>query len=140
VQLFFILLAVVVFFLLFVKLIAALMGRVTERMLTSYFRALEALVERDTLPPDWSEQLRRMARRGNVRTRLIQSSPWQEAAKPFLMKKIRDLRNYFERSRFVEGPEAREVLLETLDAVRDRWEASELPEILAYYDLALDAR
>ena len=134
-----ILLVVVVFFLLLVKLIAALMGRVSERMLTSYFRALEAIVELDTLPPDWGEQLQKMARQGYVRTRQG-SMRWQDQAKPFLLKKMRGLRDFFEKSRFVEGPEAREILLESLDEVRDRWEGSELPEILAYYDLTIDAR
>ncbi len=138
--LFLALLVVVVVFMFLVRLMAALMFRVSERMLTGYFRSLEALVELDTLPPAWDNQLRKMADRGTVRTGLVEWLPWQEAAKPFLLKKIAGLRKYFEKSTLVDSPETRVIMLETLDEVKARWEGSELPEILAYYDFSLDVR
>ncbi len=139
-RLFLVLLVVVVFFMLLVRLMAALMARVSERMLTGYFRSLEALVELDTLPPAWDNQLRKMADRGTVRTGLVEWLPWQEAAKPFLLKKIDGLRKYFEKSTLVDSPETRVIVLENLDEVRARWEGSELPDILAYYNFSLDVR
>ena len=52
-NLFIILLIAISTFLLLIKLLAALTGRVSERLLTSHFRALEALLEHDELPADW---------------------------------------------------------------------------------------
>ena len=138
-QLFFILIVLVTGFLLIIKMIAGLTGRVSERLLTNYFRSAEAL-DNDELPPAWGDQIQKMARRGVVRTGPAQMLPWDQAAKPFLMKKIRGLRKYFETSPFVENQEAREAILELFDDVATRWEASELPDILAYYDVTIDTR
>ena len=137
-NLFIILLVVITVFLLLIKLIGSLTGRVSERLLTNHFRALEALLEYDKLPTDWVEQLKKMARGGRVRRRFVRQLPWEAAAKPFLIKKIRQLYKFFEGCPFVESPEARALLLEQLEAVTKRWESSELPEILAYYNLAID--
>lgn len=115
-------------------------GRLSERMVTNFFRSAEALLERDRLPEDWNHELEQMAKRGTVRERVIYSIPWQEAAKPYLMKKINGLHKFFEKCPFVENPESRGLLLERLDEIIERWEASEYAEILKHYDFALDPR
>ena len=74
--------------------------------------------------------------RGGPR-RVVHPPPWEQAARSFLLKKIRQLHRYFADCPFVEGPEARALLLEQLETVINRWEGSELPEILAYYDLTI---
>jgi hypothetical protein len=81
-----------------------------------------------------------MAHRGTVRTQLIRTLPWEEAAKPFLMKKLRALRSFFETYPFVESPEVRAMMLELFDAVAARWESSDLSDILDYYDVSIEAR
>ena len=43
-----------------------------------------------------------------------------------------------QKSRFLEGPETRQILLSSLDEVRDRWNDSELLEILKHYDFKVD--
>ena len=125
---FLILLVAVTGLLLILKLIATLTGRVSEHLLTGHFRALEALLEHNQLPDAWVEQLRKMAHG---------KSSLQEAAKPFLLKKIGQLTTYFEGSPFVESAEARALLLEELTVITQRWEKAEISEILAHYDLAL---
>ena len=139
-QLFVILLVVVSVFLLLIKLLGSFTGRLSERMVTNYFRSAEALLERDHLPPDWGEQLARTAKRGTARQRLIHRTPWREAAKPYLMKKINDLHKFFEKCPFVENPESRELLLSRLNDVIERWEESDLSEILRYYNVTVDSR
>ena len=134
-NLFIILLVIVTVFLLLIKLIASLVGRVSEHLLTSYFRDLEALLEHDKLPDDWSENVMNMARAGHVRRRFFHQLPWEKAAKQYLIKKIRRLHKFFETCPFIESPEARASLLEQLEAMTRRWEDSELPEILAYYNI-----
>ncbi|MCH2667395.1 MAG: hypothetical protein MKZ59_05440 [Deinococcales bacterium] len=130
-------LVAVVAVLLLVKLMASMMGRITERILTGHFRALEAIVELDKMPQEWGDELKKMAEQGTVRTRQGTKS-WEDEAKPFLMKKMKILRNHFEKSRFLEGPETRQILLSSLDEVRDRWNDSELLEILKHYDFKVD--
>ncbi len=115
-------------------------GRLSERMVTTYFRSAEALIERDRLPQSWSGRLTETAKRGTVRQRLIYVVPWQEVAKPYLMKEIKGLHKYFEKCPFVENPEARELLLKRIGVVIERWESSELSEILSYYDVSIDTR
>lgn len=139
-MLFLVLLAALVAFLLIIKLLTAMSGRVTERMLTRYFRSAEALLDSDELPAEWGDQLQRMAHRGTVRTQLIRTLPWEEAAKPFLMKKLKALRSFFETYPFVESPEVRAMMLELFDAVAARWEGSDLSDILDYYDVSIEAR
>ncbi len=130
-------LVAVVAVLLLVKLMASMMGRITERILTGHFRALEAIVELDKMPQEWGDELKKMAEQGTVRTRQG-TKRWEDEAKPFLMKKMKILRNHFEKSRFLEGPETRQILLSSLDEVRDRWNDSELLEILKHYDFKVD--
>ncbi len=130
-------LVAVVAVLLLVKLMASMMGRITERILTGHFRALEAIVELDKMPQEWGDELKKIAEQGTVRTRQG-TKRWEDEAKPFLMKKMKILRNHFEKSRFLEGPETRQILLSSLDEVRDRWNDSELLEILKHYDLKVD--
>jgi hypothetical protein len=122
------------------KMLGSVTGRLTERMVTTYFRSAEALLDRDRLPSDWNEGLTAMAKRGTVQHRLIYRVPWQEVAKPYLMKKVNGLHKYFEKCPFVDSPEARELLLQEFDVVIERWESSELSEILSYYDFAIDTR
>ena len=129
---FIILLIIVTAFLLIIKLIASLTGRVSERMLTNYFRDLEALLTHDKLPDGWVEELKKMAHKGHSH-----HTPWEEPAKDFLLKNIHRLHKYFEECPFVEGPEARALLLEQLEALTRHWETAELSEILAYYGLSL---
>ena len=130
-------LVAVVAVLLLVKLMASMLGRITERILTGHFRALEAIVELDKMPQEWGDELKKMAEQGTVRTRQG-TKRWEDEAKPFLMKKMKILRNHFEKSRFLEGPETRQILLSSLDEVRDRWNDSELLEILKHYDFKVD--
>jgi|TARA_Y100000994_G_C15510161_1_gene367215 hypothetical protein len=137
VKIFLTFLVAVVAVLLLVKLMASMMGRITERILTGHFRALEAIVELDKMPQEWGDELKKMAEQGTVRTRQG-TKRWEDEAKPFLMKKMKILRNHFEKSRFLEGPETRQILLSSLDEVRDRWNDSELLEILKHYDLKVD--
>lgn len=137
---FIVLALLVIGFLLVIKLIAATTGRLSERLLTNYFRSAEALLDSDRLPTAWGDELQKMARRGTVRTGLIQTSPWQEAAKPYLLKNLRALRTFFETCPYVENQEVRELMLQEFDTVTTRWEASDLPEILDYYDVPIDTR
>ena len=130
-------LVAVVAVLLLVKLMASMLGRITERILTGHFRALEAIVELDKMPQEWGDELKKMAEQGTVRTRQG-TKRWEDEAKPFLMKKMKILRNHFEKSRFLEGPETRQILLSSLDEIRDRWNDSELLEILKHYDFKVD--
>ncbi|MEM7132001.1 MAG: hypothetical protein AAF702_37165 [Chloroflexota bacterium] len=132
-NLFLILLAIVTVFLLLIKLIASLIGRVSERLLTSHFRALEALLEHNKLPDEWHDHLRKMAKGNSAVSPLGHQNPWEESAKSLLLKKIRALYTYFETSPFVESPETRALLLEQLADVAQQWEDSDLSEILAYY-------
>ena len=132
-----ILFIVVTVFLLLLKLFGSLTGRVSERLLTSHFRALEALLEHDKLPAEWGEEVRKMAQNRTVRGGLSDDLPREEQAKSFLLKKIRSLHKYFETSPFVESPETRALLLEQLEALTEQWESAELSEILAEYDLAV---
>ena len=134
---FIILIVVVSVFLLLIKLIGSLTGRVSERMVTNFFRSAEALLERDRIPDDWNSELQKMARRGTVRQKVVYTVPWREAAKPYLMGKINGVHKFFEKCPFVENPEARELLLKRLDVVAERWEDSEISEILDYYDVVL---
>ena len=62
-------LVAVVAVLLLVKLMASMMGRITERILTGHFRALEAIVEIDKMPQEWGDELKKMAEQGTVGTR-----------------------------------------------------------------------
>jgi len=137
VKIFLTFLVAVVAVLLLVKLMASMLGRITERILTGHFRALEAIVELDKMPQEWGDELKKMAEQGTVRTRQG-TKRWEDEAKPFLMKKMKILRNHFEKSRFLEGPETRQILLSSLDEVRDRWNDSELLEILKHYDFKVD--
>ena len=114
-----------------------MLGRITERILTGHFRALEAIGELDKRPQEWGDELKKMAEQGTVRTRQG-TKRWEDEAKPFLMKKMKILRNHFEKSRFLEGPETRQILLSSLDEIRDRWNDSELLEILKHYDFKVD--
>jgi hypothetical protein len=139
VKIFLIFLFVVVVVLLLVKLMASMMGRIIERILTGHFRALEAILELDKMPQEWGDELKKMAQQGTVRTRQG-SIRWEDEAKPFLLKKMQGLRDHFDKSRFLEGPETREILLQSLDEVRGRWEGSELSEILNHYNLKIDRR
>lgn len=132
-NLFIIFLIVITFFLLLIKLIASLIGRVSERLLTNHFRNLETLLEHDQLPVDWGEKLEKIAQGGGAHILFVRQLLWDEEAKSFLMKKILALYKFFENSPFVESQEARELLLEQLETVINRWEGSEVPEILAYY-------
>ena len=136
-KIFLTLLVAVVAVLLLVKLMASMLGRITERILTGHFRALEAIVELDKMPQEWGDELKKMAEQGTVRTRQG-TKRWEDEAKPFLMKKMKILRNHFEKSRFLEGPETRQILLSSLDEIRDRWNDSELLEILKHYDFKVD--
>lgn len=135
-NLFLILLAVVTVYLLLIKLVAALTGRLSERFLTSYFRDLEALLEEDKLPVEWSRQVQQLTRGRPSHTNTVDLASREGAAKAFLMKKIRTLSNYFQSSPFVESPETRALLLERLETLIRRWEESELPEILADYQFS----
>ena len=126
-------LVIVTFFLLLVKLIGSYIGRVSERLLTGRFRALEALVEHDTIPIEWRRQAEKIKQSRSPRWPFgTQHSP-DEAAKSFLLKKIRSLRGYFETSPFVESAETRTLLLEQLDEIAHRWEASNVGDILSNY-------
>ena len=137
-QIFLTFLVAVVAVLFLVKLMASMMGRITERILTGHFRALESIVELDKIPQEWGEELKKMAQQGTVRTRQG-TKRWEDEAKTFLMKKMKILRSHFEKSRFLEGPETRQILLSSLDEVRDRWNDSELIEILKHYDFEVDS-
>jgi hypothetical protein len=139
-QIFIVLVVAVSIFLLLIKLIGSLTGRLSERMVTNFFRSAEALLERNRLPEPWKEEVARMAARGTVRHRVIYLVRWDEAAKPYLMKKINEVHKFFEKCPFVENPESRELLLKRLDAVMERWESTDAQSILASYDVALDAR
>ncbi|MEM7033429.1 MAG: hypothetical protein AAF629_28005 [Chloroflexota bacterium] len=125
-NLFVALLIAVTGFLLIIKLIASLAGRISEHFLTGHFRALESLLEDNRLPDAWANQLQKMAKN---------PSSFQVEAKPFLLKKIGRLRKHFEGSPFVESDETRALLLEELDEITARWESAALADILADYDL-----
>ena len=83
------------------------------------------------------KQLKQMGRGGPMRSRFTQQPSAEEAAKLFLIKKIRALHKYFETSPFVESSEVRALLLDQLETVTKRWEGSALSEILAYYDMTI---
>ncbi len=134
-NLFIILLIVVTFFLLLIKLIASLMGRVSERMLTQYFRSIDALFAQNALPEDWTKQLKKLAQARRV---IRKNQPWEVEAKAFLLKKTYKLRKFFETCRFVDSEEARALLLTQIDNLTERWEQSELSEIFAYYKFNID--
>ena len=126
---------VVTVFLLLIKLIAVLIGRVSERMLTQYFRSVEALFADHKLPDDWHKHIEKMA---HPKQGLRPLKLGQEQANVFLLKKITKLRTFIETCRFVEGDEARDLLVTKIDTVIKRWEDSELSEVLAYYKVDIE--
>lgn len=139
-QIFVVLLAIVSVFLLLIKLLGSFSGRISERMITGYFQSAEALLERDKLPDDWNARLTTMAKRRAILERLLPFGPERNPARAYLMKRIKRLHKFFGKCPFVESPEAREMLLDRLDVVIDRWEKSDLPEILRYYDSTIDGQ
>ena len=136
-QLFVILLAIVSISLLLIKLLGSFTGSLSQRIVSSHFQSAEALLERDRLPSDWRGRLEGFAKRGTNRQPppLV---PGVKAGKRYLMKKIHGLHNFFEKCPFVESAEARDLLLSEIDAVINRWDKSDLPEILRYYGVSVD--
>ena len=125
---------VVTFFLFSITLIAVLAWHVSERMLAQYFRSVESLFAENTLPEDSVTHLRKLAKgRQDLRQQL-----WNAQSKAFLLKKITKLRKFFETCRFVDSEEARILLLNQIDAVKERWEISNTSEIIAFYKLNID--
>ncbi|MDE0783000.1 MAG: hypothetical protein OSB34_07435 [Planktomarina sp.] len=125
---------VVTFFLFSITLIAVLAWHVSERMLAQYFRYIESLFAENTLPEDWVTHLRKLAKgRQDLRQQL-----WNAQSKAFLLKKITKLHKFFETCRFVDSEEARILLLNQIDAVKERWEISNTSEIIAFYKLNID--
>jgi hypothetical protein len=139
-QMFIVLLAIVSIFLLLIKLLASFTGRLSERMITGYFQSAESLLERDILPADWSARITTIAKWEANRERLNGLVPLREAAKPYLMKKIKKLYKFLEKCPFLESAETRDLLLSRLEVVIDRWEKSDLSEILHYYCASEDNR
>ena len=114
------------------------MARMTERSLTGKFRALDSLLEQDTLPNEWVDQIKKMATHGTVRTGSGSFSAWEPAAKIFLLKESKQLRQFFVKCPFVEHEETRALILDRITTVIERWEQEELKEILAHYKLTIE--
>ena len=133
-NLFIILIIIVTFFMFLIKFIVSLTGRVSERVLTRYFRSVEALFAQNKLPEDWVKHLEKLAK---ARRRSAQL-PRSARAKAFLLKKITELRKFFNTCRFVESEEARTMLLNQIDNLKERWERSDASEIVGFYKIDID--
>ena len=129
-----ILVITVTFFIFFIKLIVFLTGQVSERMLTRYFREIEALFADNKLPEEWVQNLVKIASGKKRYERL----PRKEQAKAFLLLKITDLRKFFQTCRFVESEESRTLLLSQIDKLKETWESADVSEIFAFYNLDID--
>ena len=133
-NLFIILVIIVTFFMFLIKFIVSLTGRVSERVLTRYFRSVEALFAQNKLPEDWVKHLEKLAK---ARRRSVQL-PRSAQAKAFLLQKITELRKFFNTCRFVESEEARTMLLNQIDNLKERWERSDTSEIVGFYKIDID--
>lgn len=133
-NLFIILVIIVTFFMFLIKFIVSLTGRVSERILTQYFRSIEALFAQNKLPEDWVKHLEKLAKARQRSGHL----PRSEQAKAFLLQKIMELRKFFKTCRFVESEEARSMLLYQIDNLKERWQSSDASEIIALYNIDID--
>ena len=112
----------------------SLTGRVSERILTQYFRSIEALFAQNKLPEDWVKHLEKLAKARQRSGHL----PRSKQAKAFLLQKITELRKFFKTCRFVESEEARGMLLYQIDNLKERWQSSDASEIIAFYKIDID--
>lgn len=133
-NLFIILVIIVTFFMFLIKFIVSLTGRVSERILTRYFRSVEALFAQNKLPEDWVKHLEKLAK---ARQKSVQR-PKSVQAKAFLLKEITELRQFFKTCRFVESEEARAMLLNQIDNLTERWQSSNAFEIIASYNIDIN--
>ena len=133
-NLFIILVIIVTFFMFLIKFIVSLTGRVSERILTRYFRSVEALFAQNKLPEEWVKHLEKLAK---ARQRSLHL-PRSEQAKAFLLKKITELRKFFKTCRFVESEDARGMLIYQIDNLKERWQSSDASEILSFYNIDID--
>ena len=122
------LLLTVALFAIVVGIVTAYMRRVVDVAVTDWFRAAETIVD-GHIPDKWVAQINRRIAIGDT-IRLFKP----RVSKPKLaLARIDKLYRYFEKSRFVENAEARELLLGKLRETRECWAKMTWNEIVAEY-------
>ena len=104
--------AVILFFLLFLFVLRGYTDRIAGTALTDKFKAAEAIAN-GSIPELWIKQIDRQAGCKGVRHSLSREE--------LLIQKLDKLHQYFEVSPFVENPETRKILLDAFSQARSRW-------------------
>ena len=121
-------LAAIIAFLVFVGLFTILfrfttrtVGNRVGRFVNARHRAAEAILNGSQVPEDWVTEAMRRGKSG-------------ERGRRFLLRRLKMLRRYFERSPLVDGEDTRRILLEALDEARDVWAEEPADELLQRRD------
>ena len=105
------------------------MTRMSERFVTSKFRAAETLLEDGRIPEGWMEAVERKVFRdwlGRPREEATSESSAREA----LLEMLDRLIKYFEKCPFFDNPETRELMLSRLREIAESWRAKEWAQIV----------
>ncbi len=114
-----------VLFIAIVSFIYTYSTRVANRAITEQFRAAETLVG-GRLPKFWRSRIDRRLTLARVLGPLGGSATGEGLA----LKRLDELKGFFEHSRFFETEEAREELLRQFQEIRMRWETMDWKEIV----------
>ena len=115
----------IVAFVVVMRFLVTYLRQVTDRALTTHFRAAEAISD-GSIPDHWVVQINRQISRNRVLGRFRSKKSHTELA----VEKIDKLYRFFENSPFYENDEARETLLQQLQQTRTRWAQATWEELV----------
>jgi hypothetical protein len=123
-----------VLFIFLLKYSGVLVTKLSERFVTSRFRAAESLLKEGRLPANWSERIHARVFHGiPARLGLRVRDQLENDAKRMMLGMLDGLIKYFGNSPFFDNPDTRTMFLERLEAVRESWRQKSWEEIMAQY-------
>lgn len=124
-------LALIVCFIVILRVAVLLMGKIASKYVERRHRAAEAIINTGKVPKDWTYELERKiipVKRNSGESRKILEM--EKRAKDIALKRVDHLIDYFETSPFVKDKESREILLGELQKIRGLWEEKNWEEII----------
>ncbi len=116
------------------KFAGVITTRLSEKYVSTKFKAAESLLEEEKLPRDWLDRVTRKAFRVQwLPLKRRTDSEMEEDAKEMMLVMLDGLTKYFEKCPFLDTPETRTLLLDRLNALAANWRSKEWREILATY-------
>jgi len=116
------------------KFAGILTTRLSEKFVTTRFKAAESLLEEEKLPQAWLIRIRRTAFRGRwARLKPRTLAEMEEDAKEIALQLLEGLTKYFEKCPFLDTPETRLLLIDRLTALAENWRAKDWRDIVQLY-------